>query len=108
MREYLLSGYYWGPHLRLKFCQSQVPGKSHISYLDVNKFTLALDSVARLVGVSFRVLNVVGFVPGQGTYLGCTFSPCLGCVQEATSGRFSLSSMFLSLLSLSPFFPPSL
>ena len=43
------------------------------------KKTWALDGVAQLVGVSSRTLKKVGgLIPGQGTYLGCGFSPRLG------------------------------
>ena len=41
--------------------------------------------------------KVEGSIPGQGTYLGCSFDPQLGLEQEATDPCFSLTSMFLSL-----------
>ena len=47
--------------------------------------------------------KVVGLIPGQGTYLGCSSVPWSGHKQEATDQSFSLTSMFLSLcLPLSP------
>ena len=41
-------------------------------------------------------------IPGQGTYLGCKVDPWSRCIQEATDGCLSLTSMCLSVcLSLS-------
>ena len=33
--------------------------------------------------------KVVDSIPGQGTYLGCGFSPLSGCIWEATNRYFS-------------------
>ena len=49
--------------------------------------------------------KVTGWIPHQGTHLGCRFGPELGRVQGATDPCFSLTSVFLSLC-LS--FPPPL
>ena len=38
--------------------------------------------------------KVVGSMPGQGTHLGCRFSPRSGYIQEATDQCFSLMLMF--------------
>ena len=53
--------------------------------------------------VSFCAPHGCQFIPGQGTCLGCGFSPQLEHIQEATNWCFSLTSMFLSIfLSISP------
>ena len=59
----------------------------------------ALASVAQLVPTNWKV---TGSIPGQGACLGCRFSAQLGSVQETTDGRFSLTSVFLSLSSPRP------
>ena len=46
--------------------------------------------------------KVTGSIPGQGTCLGCGFSPQSGCIQEATDCYFCLTLMFLSLSLFSP------
>ena len=42
-----------------------------------------------------------GAIPGQGTHLGCGFSPWSGSVQEATDRGFSHSLSLSTSLSLS-------
>ena len=59
----------------------------------------ALASVALLVGMSSHNLKVTGLTSGQGTRPGCRLDAHLGCVQEAANWRFSLTLIFLSLLS---------
>ena len=63
----------------------------------LESYWLALDGVAQLVGCHPVNQNVVDLTPGQGTCLGCRFSPQQGSVQEATDQCFSFTSMFLSL-----------
>ena len=46
-----------------------------------------------MVGRSPGKPRVAGFIPGQGTYLGCGFPPWLGYILEAAS--FSLPLFFL-------------
>ena len=46
--------------------------------------SLALISVAQLIGHHLTKQKVAGSIPGQGTCLGCEFSPQSGCIQEAT------------------------
>ena len=41
--------------------------------------------------------KVAGSILCQGTYLGCGFVPCSGCMRRATDQCFSLPLMFLSL-----------
>ena len=54
--------------------------------------------VAHLVGMlSHTLKKVVGFLVGQGTYLGCRFDPQLGCVWEEIDQCFSHMDAFLSL-----------
>ena len=64
-------------------------------------------SVAQLVGALFYNWKVVGSIPGQGTCPGWGIGPqslcgrsLVQCVQEAPDQLFSLTSMFLSFLSL--------
>ena len=61
------------------------------------KPTFALAGVARWVGCCPANPKAAGMIPGQGTCLGCGFTPQSGCVWEATDQYFSLASMFLSL-----------
>ena len=42
-----------------------------------------LTAMAQLVGCRPAKQKVAGSVPGQGTCLGCGFSPQLGCILEA-------------------------
>ena len=57
----------------------------------------ALTGVAELVGCHPTKQGVAGWIPGQGTCLGCGPGPQLGCVREATDQSFSHTLMFLSL-----------
>ena len=59
----------------------------------------ALPGVAQLVGCHPAKQKFPSSTPSQGTCLGCGFSPWSGYVGEATDRCFSLTSMFLSLLS---------
>ena len=41
--------------------------------------------------------KVVGLIPSQGVYLGCSFTHWSGCGREAADQCFSLTLMFLFL-----------
>ena len=61
---------------------------------------LALTGVAQLVGHHLRKQKAASLIPGQGTCLGCGFSPWVGSIQQASDQCFSLTLMFLSLFPL--------
>ena len=57
-------------------CKESPPWRSFESYT-------TLTGVAQLVGaLSPGLKRVAGSSPRQGTYPGCRFAPCLGCVRE--------------------------
>ena len=58
---------------------------------------LALTSMVQWIGRHSSKQKVASSIPGQGTCLGCWFSPWAGHVPEAMDQCFSLTSMFLSL-----------
>ena len=57
----------------------------------------ALTSVAQLVECCPTKQKVAGAIPGQGTRLGCGFSPWSGHILGTTDRCFPLTSMFLSV-----------
>ena len=60
--------------------------------------SLALTSVAQLVGPHPANWKVAGLIPSQGTCLGCRPGPQLGHVQKVGDRCFSITLLFLSLL----------
>ena len=64
----------------------------------------ALTNVAQLIGCRPVKQKVTSSIPGQGTCLGCRFSPQLGHVKRQQNYVSLLHQWFSP--SLSPFLPP--
>lgn len=75
---------------------------------NLKRVPLVLTSVAQLVRVSSHIWKVVGFIPGQGIYLGCCFVPLYRCmwslVQAHTVGTQSMPFSCIDVSFSPPFF----